>query len=180
MKKQLLIGLCSKARHGKDTVADHLVNKHNFYKGSFANSVKQFAVRHFDFHPEEVYGDKTKKSRWVLQAIGNGCREEFGKNIWIDKLFSVIAGVELVVISDVRYLNEAEAIKERGGYIIKIERPDAPKIEHGADHPSEVELEQIIPNFSLHNDWDLEQLYSRVDGILSLIKDGRSQCLKQG
>lgn len=172
--KQILIGITGRARHGKDTVADHLVTSHNFYKGSFAIPVKQFAVRHFGLEPEEVYVDKTEKSRWVLQSIGNGCREEFGKNIWVDKLFNTIAGVEAVVISDVRYVNEAEAIKARGGYIIKVERPDAPKIECGADHPSEMEMEKILPNYSLHNDWDLAQLYSRVDGILSMIKVSRT------
>ncbi len=173
--KQILIGICGKARHGKDTIADHLVRSHNFYKGSFAIPVKEFAVRHFNLEPEEVYGEKTEKSRWILQAIGNGCREEFGKNVWIDKLFNTIAGVEAVVISDVRYVNEAEAIKARGGYIIKVERPDAPKIEHGADHPSEMEMETVVPNYSLHNDWDLAQLYSRVDGILAIIKDSREE-----
>lgn len=167
---RILIGISGKARAGKDTVADCLIGNYNFYKGSFAIPVKQFAIRHFDLTPEECYGDKTEKSRWVLQAIGNGCREEFGKNIWIDKLFEKVGAVEKVVISDVRYENEAEAIKARGGYIIKVERPDAPEIEHGADHPSEMEMERIIPDFPLYNDGDLDQLYSRVQGIYSLIR----------
>ena len=168
-----LIGLCSKARHGKDTVADYLIEKDNFTKASFAFGVKQFAVRHFDLEPEEVFGDKTKKSRWILQAIGNGCREEFGKDIWIEKLLKHIAGVEKVVISDVRYRNEAHAIKARDGYVIKIVRPDAPEIECGADHPSEMEQDDIVSDFTVYNDGTLAQLYSRIDGILSLIKVGK-------
>jgi hypothetical protein len=170
---KILIGICGKARNGKDSVADHLVKGYNFSKASFAIPVKNFAVRHFDLHPEECYGEKTKKSRWVLQAIGNGCREEFGKNIWIDKLFNTFGAVEKVVIADVRYLNEAEALKARGGYIIKVTRPDAPEIECGADHPSEMEMEKIVPDFALDNDGDLHQLRYRADGILSLIKDRR-------
>lgn len=179
MGKQLLVGLVAKARSGKDTVADRLVNKHNFYKGSFAIPVKEFAIRHFGLTPEELYGNKTEKSRWIIQAIGNGCREEFGKDIWVEKLLKTIAGVETVVISDVRYINEANCIKARGGYIIKIERPDAPQIEYGADHPSEMEMGSIIPNFSLHNDGSLHQLYTRVDGIVSCIKDRGIRCNKR-
>lgn len=172
---KILIGICGKARHGKDSVADHLIHRYKFTKASFATPVKEFAVKHFGLKPEEVYGDKTEKSRCILQGIGNGCREEFGKDIWIEKLLKNIAGVENVVISDVRYRNEAHAIKARGGYLIKVIRPDAPEIECGANHPSEMEVYDIVPDFALHNDGDLNQLYYRMDGIFSIVKDKRGK-----
>lgn len=175
---KIIIGCCGKARNGKDTVADYLVRHHGFTKVSFAAAVKEFAIKHFDLTREECYGDKTEKSRWVLQAIGNGCREEFGDNIWIQKLADELASLERVVISDVRYMNEARFIGLAFGKIIRISRPDAPAIECGADHPSEMEMESIAPNFSLHNDGSLHQLYTRVDGILSCIQDRGTRCAK--
>ena len=173
MSNKIIIGCCAKAQSGKDTVADYLVKEHNFVKVSFAAPVKEFAIKHFGLTPGEVYGKKTNTSRWVLQAIGNGCREEFGRGVWIDKLWEKICPLERVVISDLRYLNEADFLGRIGGAIIKINRPDAPAIECGADHPSEIEMEKIVPDYALENDGDLEQLYRRVGGILSLIKDDR-------
>ena len=170
---KLLLGCCGKARHGKDSVADYLVSHHAFTKVSFASAVKESAIDHFGLSREEVYGEKTPKSRYILQAIGNGCREEFGRDIWIEKLRSQIAPLERVVISDVRYLNEAEFIWGIGGSVIKVVRPNAPAIECGADHPSEIEMESIVANFPLYNDSSLAQLYERVEGIISLIKDKR-------
>lgn len=170
---KLIVAATGKARNGKDSIADYLVKEYNFVKVSFAAPVKEFAVKHFGLTPDEVYGEKSKKSRWVLQAIGNGCREEFGDQIWIEKLWQKIGALERVVISDLRYLNEADFVGRVGGSIIKVTRPDAPEIECGADHPSEIEIERIVPDYALENDGDLEQLYRRVDGILSLIKDDR-------
>ena len=177
---RILIGVTGTARHGKDTVADHLVSHMAFTKASFATAVKEFAINQFGLTREECYREKTEKSRWILQSIGNGCREEFGDEIWIEKLSQQIGALERTVISDVRYLNEAEYIRKMGGYIIRVERPDAPAIECGADHPSEMEMGSIVPNFSLHNDGSLAQLYSRLDGIYSCITDRGARCSNQG
>ena len=176
---RILIGVTGLARNGKDTVADHLVQAHGFTKASFAVAVKEFAIKQFGLTREECYGDKTEKSRWVLQSIGNGCREEFGDEIWIEKLHRQIGALERVIISDVRYLNEAAYIEKLGGLIIRVSRPDAPPIEFGADHPSEMEMGSIVPNFSLHNDGSLAQLFTRLDGIYSCITDRGARCCKQ-
>jgi len=165
----MLIGLMGKARSGKDTVADYLVNNYSFEKVAFADPVKDFVEKHFHIPKEELYGKKTHLSRRVLQGIGDGCREEFGKNIWIEKLTENTKEKGDLVISDVRYANEAAYIKKNGGVLIRIIRDSGQPIEYNAGHVSEIEQEKVIPDFSIHNDRDIPALSIKVDRIFDFI-----------
>jgi hypothetical protein len=67
--------------------------------------------------------------RMALQHHGyEGHREIFGDNFWIEQLLPVASwpgkfdGADICVVTDVRLNNEAERIKELGGFVWKIER----------------------------------------------------------
>lgn len=93
--------------------------------------------------------------RRTLQRLGTeGGREILGDTIWIDAAFVRInkllnAGTS-VVVTDVRFTNEAEAIVAELGHVLRIER--AALAPSGDLHPSETELDdwtgfsRIIPN----------------------------------
>jgi hypothetical protein len=53
-----LIGLGHVARSGKDTIADHLVDKHGFVKGSFIESMKEACQVIFGLTYEQLYGSE--------------------------------------------------------------------------------------------------------------------------
>jgi len=96
--------------------------------------------------------------RDLLQAIGESFRKVDPK-FWVNALFEQLEpGVEdVVIITDVRYENEAEEIRKRGGKILKMQRivKDTNKIlgtkvrlpyyAPGTDavHPSESEVDLI-------------------------------------
>ena len=149
LEKELVIGLAGVARVGKNTIAQEFVDNAGFEQAGFADSLKNMLYalnpRLPDPNWEEVgdsfghdgtvkvrdyvdkFGWEGAKSnpaiRQSLQILGTEAgRDVLGENIWIQTLFTKPHSARLV-ISDVRYFNEASAIKERGGYVIRINRP---------------------------------------------------------
>lgn len=64
------------------------------------------------------------------------------------------------IITDVRFPNEAEAIKDRGGFIIRIDRPG---VEPVNAHPSETALDNWDFDYRIANASDLVALKQTVD-----------------
>jgi hypothetical protein len=140
----MIIGICGLIGAGKDTVADYLVNIHQFRRESFANSLKDAVAHVFNWNRELLEG-RTKQSRewreqpdpwwtarlgqpitprWVLQYWGTEvCRKGFHDDIWIASLENKIRNSkDDIVISDCRFPNEIKAIKNAGGVVIRVVR----------------------------------------------------------
>lgn len=160
----MLIGLSGKKRVGKDTVGHWLEVKHEFDRISFAALLKKFARR------LGWSGRKDDKGRKFLQDLGMVVRT-YDENFWVDEAFREIVkierktGQENFVVTDVRFRNEARRIKEEGGVMVRITRPD----EIADDsHASETELDNYTFDHvieSVHG--DLNSLYARVDEIVA-------------
>jgi hypothetical protein len=144
----MIIGICGLIGAGKDTVADYLVNIHQFRRESFANSLKDAVAYVFNWDRELLEG-RTKQSRewreqpdpwwttrlgqpitprWVLQYWGTEvCRKAFHDDIWIASLENKIRNSrDDIVISDCRFPNEIKAIKDAGGIVIRVVRGPEP------------------------------------------------------
>jgi hypothetical protein len=144
----MIIGICGLIGAGKDTVADYLVNIHQFRRESFANSLKDAVAHVFNWDRELLEG-RTKQSRewreqpdpwwstrlgqpitprWVLQYWGTEvCRKAFHDDIWIASLENKIRNSrDDIVISDCRFPNEIAAIKRTGGRVIRVIRGPEP------------------------------------------------------
>jgi hypothetical protein len=73
-----------------------------------------------------------------------------------------------VVVSDVRYPNEAETLRAHGFRIIRIVRPDAEPLPGGASaHDSETALDDYVPDALIYNGGSLAELHSRADALTS-------------
>lgn len=130
----MIVGISGKAESGKDVVASRLVQAHGFTRHAFADAIK---VAYFDatFGGASIDTDKGKIA-WVdankhhaavrsrLQEIGQARRAE-DPDYWVAQVWAWQSahGIEGLVIPDVRYKNEAEAIKRRNGLVIRVERP---------------------------------------------------------
>jgi len=79
-------------------------------------------------------------ARQVFQEFGTGMIRRMYKNVWIDYLFNQIKkdNVNLAIIDDVRFIDEAQAVKDNGGQLVKLLRGVT-----GDNHQSESELEKI-------------------------------------
>lgn len=172
----MIIGITGYAGVGKDTCADLLTYYANFEKRAFAEKVR--AAYYYVAPAEQVdainkYGwDHAKRSnphiRTGLQGIGAMCRLVFGANFWVEQAMPTDRRVfhpEKVnyVFSDVRYQNEAEAIKALGGIIVRLKRDN---VFPANDHLSEVGIDSIEADLVLENSTP----ESAVSEILEYIK----------
>lgn len=146
----MIIGFVGFIGSGKDTAADYLVNFHGFRRDSFANSLKDAISNVFGWDRTLMEG-RTKESRewreqvdewwssrlnipnltprWVMQYWGTEvCRQGFHDDIWIASVENRMRKTkDNIVISDVRFPNEIDAIHNAGGLVIRIKRGDDPE-----------------------------------------------------
>lgn len=161
MNKPLIIGLGSKARQGKDTAAEAIVQYYGAQRerqqrhcptvtAPFAVRIG-FADSLYDVARTQ-YGMKEKDAP-LLQRLGAEGRAN-DSEYWIKSAFMKIRPYhDIVVIPDVRYKNEAVYIKDRGGYLVNVTRLNAdgtPYVDPSrpADHPSEIDLDNWNWDFS--------------------------------
>jgi hypothetical protein len=93
--------------------------------------------------------------RVFLQNLGNSVREVIGKSTWIDAALRDREPGKRYVITDVRYANEADAVRAAGGEIWRIERPDTGPAN---DHISELEMVHYPVDHVIVNDLDIPAL----------------------
>jgi len=145
----MIIGVCGFIGSGKDTVADYLVNFHEFRRESFASTLKDAVANVFGWDRTMLEGRTaqarewreqvdpwwakrldmpTLTPRWVLQYWGTEvCRKSFHDDIWIASLENKLRNSQdHVVISDCRFPNEIASIRNVGGKIIWVQRGNLP------------------------------------------------------
>jgi hypothetical protein len=146
----MIIGVCGFIGSGKDTIADYLVNFHEFRRESFASTLKDAVAAVFGWDRTMLEG-RTKEARewreqvdpwwaarldmptltprWVLQYWGTEvCRKAFHDDIWIASLENKLRNSkDHVVISDCRFPNEISSIKNAGGQIVWVQRGELPE-----------------------------------------------------
>lgn len=171
----MLIGLCGYKGSGKDTVADILVKDYGFVKKSFAEPLKEGLKSLFDLSDEQLHDSEQKElldQRWnrtprqLMQWLATDVlRTQFDENFFVKHLDSRLpSGCDdnKIVISDVRFVNEAEMLKSRGGIIVRINRD----VSHDDKHQSEYEFTKIKSDFKINNDYDMNHLEFSVKNLL--------------
>ena len=87
----------------------------------------------------------------------------FGKRVWINSTLQNRS--ERIIISDLRFIEEYNAIKEKKGIVIYINRPN---YEFG-QHASEREMKELLENdkydFIINNNGSMEDLFNQVKTI---------------
>jgi hypothetical protein len=154
----MIIGLSGYAQSGKDTVAKVLVEKYGYRRVAFADPIRDLLYGMDPLVPKgygesvinyrlqdlvDSYGwEKIKvdypEVRRLLQDVGVEARRLFGDTFWIYQALSDVAPQDKVVVSDVRFENEAQWIQEFGGQIWRIKRIGTAAVN---DHVSESEMD---------------------------------------
>lgn len=188
---------------GKSTVADMLVKRGGFTAIGCADMFKRFARDLFDFTSEQVFGATEVKNlvdhrygfspRSALQKIGTEVGRHIREDVWIDytlratrqilegRYYTAEMGLgglaaqrpSGVAIHDVRFKNEIRAIKQAGGYVLRVRRPTGRPAEP-TSHASMADLLDVPDrefDLVVQNDGDLATLGRHVDEAIEWIFD---------
>jgi len=179
----MIIGLGYKARSGKDTIANYLKEVHGFKRIAFADALKEACRAIFDFNDEQLYGNQKEVEdpywkltpRYVLQFVGTECmREVFHKDIWVKAVEKkILSSNDNWVITDMRFPNEAEAVQRWGGFLVRVDRPNAGATGGIVSHPSEISMDNFDEwDYTLRNDVQVHAaLYAKVEEMFEYLKE---------
>jgi hypothetical protein len=179
MIKKKLIGLTGKARSGKDTAGKLLVMNHNFHRMAFADPLKEAMAATFGVAVEEFHCETLKDEvephwgytrRFMLQHGADALREKFGQSLFIDRWvhgYLKIAESENVVVTDVRYPAEAQAVRMMGGVIINIHRDGTGLVGADSLHSSEQGVGDDLIDRNIINNSSKDHLYAHINAILA-------------
>lgn len=183
----LIIGLAGNAGVGKDAAAVYLQTAHRFEQYAFADPIRDMlgallercGIDH-TWMTEPALKERPipglgASYRALAQLLGTEwARQHLGEDFWL-KTASLALGLssarpgwpgapihDRLVISDVRFPNEAHWIVQQGGVVIRIHR----ETRGVRAHLSETQLHLIQPWAEIDNNGSLQQLYRQLDVLV--------------
>lgn len=173
----ILIGFTGYKQSGKNTVASTLamylpLNKVIYT--AFADGIKKQVCDEFEISLKQLESIKCKPIvRKVLQFVGTEWgRQEKGESVWINLLDEQLKQQpqdSVVLITDVRFPNEAAWIRSKGGIIVRVERKGQV---NNDTHDSEKFIDRISADTRVHNSGNsLNDLGREVKWLSVFIKE---------
>lgn len=181
-----LIGLCGFARSGKDTIGSYLAGRHNYERQAFADKLRLLAedldpwvsdedcITHIRYsealasHGYEKAKDEFPEIRRFLVALGKGVRDVLGQNTWVDAVLpdALPDDHAPLVITDVRYPNEAARIRRLGGEVWYVVRRGVGPANDEEDESIGGILQRGLWDVVLTNSGTVQDLLDNVEGYL--------------
>jgi len=152
--KRIDVGLIGLAGAGKDTAALALV-ANGWRRVAFADRLKSLA---FQFGWD---GRKDDAGRKLLQDLGMAARA-YNEDFWVMQAIVVGANTP-IVFTDVRFQNEADYVRSRGGIIIRIKKPEQISSD---SHESELNQYDIVADYEVVNEGTIEDLHKIILNIM--------------
>lgn len=182
------IAICGKANTGKNTLAGLLIDEISaIHKGplsfkcmAFADPIKEIVMTMFPranrnclYGPSQLraeaipgaYKDgKPLTYRQALIDIGTEVGRKYSDRIWLenfDHRFDLVSN-DLVIVTDVRFRNEFDHLKERGFFQIRLYRDTgAPEIQHVSETGQSLIKDEEF-DYVLLNNKSLDELKEEV------------------
>ena len=202
----MIVGLVGLIGSGKGTVGDMLIEQ-GFVQASFAEPLKDATASIFNWDRELLEGVTDASRAWrekvdpwweerlgipdfsprlALQLMGTEVfRNHFHQDTWILSMEAKLKDTKHdVVITDARFPNEVNMIRNLGGVVVRVKRGEDPEwfslAETNADamqqvypdiHASEYSWASVTPNYLITNDGTVEDLQTTVTDLLKDLRD---------
>lgn len=177
--RRLLIGLTGRAGAGKSTVAEHLEHRWAMQPLAFAEPIQAMLCQLFSMAGidgawtaerglKELPTTLGFSYRHLAQSLGTEwARHQLADDFWLRvaaaRLDAPLMRAEHVVISDVRFPNEAAWLRGRGGVVVRVLRDGLPSVRQ---HESESHADSITPDTELLNFGSLATLHDQIDRMV--------------
>lgn len=185
----MIFGLTGRAGAGKDSVAD-ILEEYGIVRVKLATPLYEM-VSAMTGMPVEHLMDRCMKEqpipgigkspRQLLQSIGTDWGRAFvGDDVWIKSLDARTRGLRYnglsIVITDIRFDNEAQWVREQGGAVWEVVRPhhDTGCVGEAVHHASEAGIDPLLVDRVIANDGTLSDLNDAVEEALAAPHSRRS------
>lgn len=169
----MIVGIAGRAGAGKDTVAQLIKEEYpNYYQMAFAQPIKDMlsmidvdcVTRETKELPIPGFGISPRR---MAQTLGTEWGRALHPDFWLivaeREMYS--RGTSNFVFSDVRFENEADFIRRKGGLIIHIKCDDAPAVEA---HVSEKGIAVKLADYIVVNNGTIEDLRTKIKSMIFL------------
>ena len=210
----MIVGITGLIGSGKDTAADYLCTFHGFKRMSFAGTLKDAVAAVFGWDRELLEGSTKASREWreqvdewwanrlgipdltpryILQQWGTEvCRKGFHNDIWVASVeYRLRSITDNVVITDCRFPNELDAIKNAGGITMRTHRGVDPVWLYFAEelnstddedkkrrlsqmlerdykvHASEYSSVGLKYDFNLDNNGTIDSLHQQIESVIN-------------
>lgn len=167
----MIIGFSGAAGAGKDTAADYVVSRlPHFRKLAFADPLKDMLRVGLGLDKSQLSGSRKNDEcprygltpREIMQTLGTDWgRDMIGRDVWV-KSMEARMGSTPTVISDVRFQNEADFVRERGILVHIYGRYSL----DNNQHVSEAGVRMMPGDLSVSNEGSLNDLYGRLEDAI--------------
>lgn len=182
--RPILIGLTGRARSGKTTAAEHLARTYLLEQYAFADPLRDGLMAIFNLDPTDFEGDRKEQPlgwldcspRQLMQSMGTEwARNTVHPDVWVklaeqnlEYMTKALGAVLGIIVSDVRFENEADLIRRRGGTVIHILRPNALAVN---PHISEAGIAANSADLTLPNYGTVEGFLRSLDEVFLMIRE---------
>lgn len=190
--RPILIGLTGRARSGKTTAAEHLARTYLLEQYAFADPLRDGLMAIFNLDPTDFEGDRKEQPlgwldcspRQLMQSMGTEwARNTVHPDVWVklaeqnlEYMTKALGAVLGFVVSDVRFENEADLIRRRGGTVIHILRPNALAVN---PHISEAGIAANSADLTLPNYGTVEGFLRSLDEVFLMIRERHQRAEQQ-
>ncbi len=149
------------ARVGKDTACEYLKKRYGGEIYHFSDPLYQ--ILHYT---QDLCGFPRQKDVKFLQWVGTEWGRAQKDTVWIDAVLDKLPSEGNCYIGDLRFPNEAAALRRAGFVCVRIVRDDRP-IDRNAAHSSEVALADYEDwDAVLTNNGSIQELYEKLDAVI--------------
>jgi hypothetical protein len=187
------IAICGKANTGKNTLSqmfkEYMGSHHKVMTMAFADPIKHIIKTMFPQVPRKhLFGSSKHRNqiipgaikdgnpltiRQALIDIGTGLGRSYQESLWINnfhlRLNKIIKkNYQMVIVTDVRFVNEFKYLQSEGFYLIKLTRDNETKINHISETNQDLIPGEEFNNIIINNG-SLEELSQKVKEIMETI-----------